>query len=523
MTTVLFRSSLLVIAALAPLAIAQEPPVPPAAPITPVAPVAPVAPIGPVAPAPPVPPAVLEDLAIVDLEAAIERAQEALHEAEPHLADLDMHLARKLSHPSFHGPDAPMLAGQIDKLARQMAFLAQPPPAQPPQPPQPPRKFEYGRYNPERNSEESLYRAGTRHLDRREYEPAIAAFDAAASKKGSKADGAHYWKAYALAKLGRRDEALNVLAELQKSYANSRWLDDAKALGVEIRQASGQALSPESQSDEDVKLMAINALMQSDPERVVPLLEKILSRGGSPKLKEQALFVLAQSRTPQARDLVVQFAKGKGNPDIQYKAVEYLGIHGGANTVQLLAEIYGSTNDANLKRRILHSFMTAGDRERLFNVAKTEPDVNLRREAIQLLGASKGLQELGQLYTTETNTEVREAIMQGLFVGGAHDKIMELARSEKEPKLRRQAIHRLGAMGRSPQAAEALSAMYASETDNKVKREILHALFMQGNVSRIIEIARKETDPELRREAVQRLSMSKSKEATDFLVELLNK
>jgi hypothetical protein len=78
-------------------------------------------------------------------------------------------------------------------------------------------------------------------------------------------------------------------------------------------------------------------------------------------------------------------------------------------------------------------------------------------------------------------------------------------------------------MRRSSAANDALVAMYGTETDTQIKREILQALFVQGNVTKIIEIARKETDPQLKREAVHRLSNMKSKEATDFLVELLNK
>ena len=121
-------------------------------------------------------------------------------------------------------PPVPPLAGDMENLASQLAVLAQVRPAQPPQPPQPvpmpsPAR---GRYNPERSSEDSLYRNGQRHLDRREYDSAVEAFDAAAMKRGPKADGAHYWKAYALVKLGRRDEALATIAELQKSHSGSR-------------------------------------------------------------------------------------------------------------------------------------------------------------------------------------------------------------------------------------------------------------------------------------------------------------
>ncbi|MGH7247667.1 MAG: tetratricopeptide repeat protein, partial [Pseudomonadota bacterium] len=178
-----------------------------------------------------------------------------------------------------------------------------------------------------RNSEDRLqeaYRRGKDALDRRQYEKALSDFDRVIDAKASRADGALYWKAYALNKLGRRPEALAALSEISKTYPKSAWLNDAKALAAEVSQAAGQGVSPENQSDEDLKLMAINSLINSDPDRTVPLLDKLLAEPkNSPKLKERALFVLAQSRSPKAREILAQYAKGGANPDVQMKAVEY--------------------------------------------------------------------------------------------------------------------------------------------------------------------------------------------------------
>ena len=57
--------------------------------------------------------------------------------------------------------------------------------------------------------------------------------------KWSRNDGVFYWKAYALNKLGKRDEAQAALAEIPKQFPQSRWINDAKALQVEIQQAKG--------------------------------------------------------------------------------------------------------------------------------------------------------------------------------------------------------------------------------------------------------------------------------------------
>ena len=194
--------------------------------------------------------------------------------------------------------------------------------------------------------DESDYRHGKSYLDRKSYDKAIDAFNRVIENKGSRADGALYWRAYAQNKLGKRDEALASLSELQKTYPKSRWLDDAKALEVEIRQKSGQPVSPESTADEDLKLMALQALSESDPERSIPMLEKILQSNNSPKLKERALFVLAQSHGQKSREVLASIAKGGSNPDLQSKAIEYLGVYGGHDNLQILVDVYKSSNDA---------------------------------------------------------------------------------------------------------------------------------------------------------------------------------
>ena len=53
--------------------------------------------------------------------------------------------------------------------------------------------------------------------------------------------------------------------------------------------------------------------------------------------------------------------------------------------------------------------------------------------------------------------------------------------------------------------------------------EVLNAFFVGGDAHELVEIARKETDPELKKAAVSKLSVMGSKEGTQYLMELLNK
>src|SRR5581483_9871607 len=197
------------------------------------------------------------------------------------------------------------------------------------------------------------------------YDRALADLDRLLTMTSSRTDAALYWKAYSLGKLGQRGDALTTLADFQKRFPDSRWLRDVKALDVELRQASGQRVSPDSESDDELKLMALRGLMNSDPDQAIATVEKMLAGPNSPKVKERALFVLSQSRSPRARDIIAATAR-TGNPDLQLKAIRYLGVMGGPENRQLLADIYRSVNDPAVKRSILRSFMVANDRDRLF-------------------------------------------------------------------------------------------------------------------------------------------------------------
>jgi hypothetical protein len=369
---------------------------------------------------------------------------------------------------------------------------------------------------------DELYSDGREALDEDRYDRAAEKFSELASLNGPQTDAAMYWKAYAQNKLGKRDSALATIADLEKKYAQSRWIKDAKALEIEVRQSNGQPAHPESQPDEELKMLAITGLMNSDPQRAMPLLEKVLNGPGTPKEKSKALFVLAQNGSPQSREILARIARGESNPDLQRKAVEYLGMFGGQESRQTLATIYASTSDVSVKRAIIRSYMISGDKEHLFAAAKSEKDASLRADAIRQLGLVHAPEELRQLYATETSPEVKKDILQAFFLSGDAKFLAEAAQGEKDPEIRRSAIHNLGLVG-SEDARQALLAIYAKETNRENKEAVLNALFIQGNAHALVTIARGEKDPELKKTAVSKLALMNSKEGNDYLMEILQK
>lgn len=393
---------------------------------------------------------------------------------------------------------------------------------------------------------QELYDDGREDLDEDRYEKAAARFKLLADMNGPQTDAALYWKAYAENRMGKRDASLTTIADLKRRFPQSNWKKDGEALELEVRQSSGQKPNPEAENDKDLKILALQALLNSDPERAMPTVEKVLNGSSSPRDKAKVLFLVAQTGSPQGMEVLAKIARGQSNPELQRKAVEYLGMfggvrggveggveggvnggvggpkRGGANSRQLLAEVYASNADESVKRAVLRSYMLSGDRASLLAAAKSEKNESLRREAIRQLGLVHGTGELEQLYQAEGSSEVRREILQAFFLAGDAKRLVAAAQGEKDPELRRTAIRNLGLV-HSDDSAKALKTIYDKESDRGLKEEVLNAYFLQGNAAAIVAVARNEKDPELKRAAVQKLSLMHSKEATDFLMELLQK
>lgn len=303
------------------------------------------------------------------------------------------------------------------------------------------------------------YDEGTRALDARRYQDAVARFDTVIANNGTRADGAMYWRAYALNRLGRRDDALAQIATLRRQFPNSPWVKDAQALEIEVKQSNGKPVSPAQEANDDLKLMAINGLMNADPDRAIPLLDGLLKGPSSPQVKDRAMFVLTQSRSPQARAVLMQFAKGAGNPDLQVRAIRYIAMTGTPEARQELASIYSGTNDVNVKKTILHSLMRPESVDTLVEIVKNEKNAELRRDALRQIAMFGSSAQAEQLYTAEPSAENKDAVVDGLFA--------------------------------------------------------------RGDAKTLVDLARKETDPERKKHIVSRLSLMQSKDATDYLMELL--
>lgn len=279
---------------------------------------------------------------------------------------------------------------------------------------------------------EDSYAAGTRAMNEQRWQDAITVFDKIIDAKGAKADASLYWKAYALNKLSRREESAATCGQLRGEFPKSTWIKDCAALGignrtvhVVVRSRDGRtstSTSSSSSSDDDtfmigpmpptpptpptplswntgyrsgrgdsgdpnsdLKILALNSLMNQDATRAVPVIRELLNGNQSDAVKKQALFVLGQNKTPECQALLREIALGKQNPALQRQAMQMLAITQGKKANDTLAEIYRQSTDVKIKKSAISSMFISGDAQKLVELARGEKDLEMKRQIVSQL------------------------------------------------------------------------------------------------------------------------------------------
>src|ERR1700733_8713961 len=283
--------------------------------------------------------------------------------------------------------------------------------------------------------EDALYSDGTRAINDSHWAQAETIFNNIAQQHGARAEAALYWKAYAENKQGNPTRALETCSQLREAYPHGKWINECGALEIEIRGKSNDPLPPQAEQDEDLKLLALNSLMQQDESRALPVIQQILNGDKSEKLKSRAMFVLAQDQSPQAQALLGQVARGQQNPALQRKAIEMLAVGRGKQSADTLAAIYRESTNDEVKKAILHTYLIIGTPDPLAEAARHETNPELVRTAVHTLGAMGAGSQLLALYHDTNSSETKAEVISGLIPAGQKgaDALGSIAGSEQDP------------------------------------------------------------------------------------------
>ena len=185
--------------------------------------------------------------------------------------------------------------------------------------------------------------------------------------------------------------------------------------------------------DTDLRIQALGSLLQTNPDRVIPLLKEIALATKDTGEARRAVFVLAQSGTPEARTTVIEVARSGSEP-VRVAAVRELGRFGGADAWPELMEVY-STATPRVKTEVVSSLAILGhtaDTAALVGIAKTEPNLQVRNIAILTLGpvAVKTSRRCGSS-TSRSRRESRRTVLVALANARDDDELIRIASSKR--------------------------------------------------------------------------------------------
>jgi hypothetical protein len=340
------------------------------------------------------------------------------------------------------------------------------------------------------------YQDGQAALDHLQWQKAVSSFQGM-SEASAQAEGALYWKAFALYKAGQGRGALAPIAELRKTYPQSGWLPDAETLAAAIAQNAGAAAGKDAVAD--VRQNAVADQVRADSAHAAQILRAAVFGMDLPGVRQKALYSLSRESSPESHKIVLEVARGAANPDLQFYAISRLG----KSDPQAVFDLYKAV-DSNVKSFILSVLSSDRESVRLMKIAAGETSDDLRLQALSSLVEVGTEAQVRQSLQSENAADVKTMIETRL--GNLHKWVTEqllALQTAKDPRERR-----MGAVGLTRGGDEsterALVAAYSSEKDAEVKGAIVFALSERKDYAALQTMAKSETDPGLK----ARLSMA---------------
>lgn len=262
-------------------------------------------------------------------------------------------------------------------------------------------------------ADDPTYVAGKKALDDQRWRDSILEFDKIIKARAKRADGAYYWKAYALNKMHRGAEAATTCEALRAKFPKSTWNKDCAALAIDSAVIAGDTsffnadtrphvnvrvhprIHVRYNDDEDndagnpeadMKVLALNSLLQQNPNAALPKLRAILASDAGTGLKKHVIFVLAQSKNPEASKIIDDAIRGKmDDPALQRQAILMNGIFHRSASNPTLVDVYKSTGDDGVKEAIISSLFIAHDATSMVSIARSEKDLERKRDIVSQL------------------------------------------------------------------------------------------------------------------------------------------
>jgi HEAT repeat protein len=414
---------------------------------------------------------------------------------------------------------------------------------------------------------DSLYRLGRQAINDGDYRQAANLLKQVVDKypQSDKAGESLYWRAWALSRLGtdRRnrtdlDDALKAIDQLQREYAKSPSATDGASLRTQIRSAqanlgdAGAAVEVTteakglsqargcsgSKADEEVRVAALEGLMNMNAADAVPILKSVLNQTDPCRmeLRKRAVWLLSQKQSADVAATLLQVARTDPSPDVRGDAVYWLSQSRSELAIPMLDSVLFSAGDEDIRKRAVFSLSQLANDDRARASLKRAADdekmpVDIRSDAIFWLGQQNlaDLEFFRTLFRKTHSADLRQKI---IFAVSQTERpeaaawLLDLARDKSfDVDIRNTAIFDLSQRRRVD--LDQLSTLYdQSKGEPKIQDQVLFVFSQRSEpaaVDKLMAVAKSDADIERRKQALFWLGQKNDPRVTKFLRDLISK
>ena len=435
-------------------------------------------------------------------------------------------------------------------------------------------------FDDQQDSAFSLWSAARRALNRGEYTNAANLFDDFTRRYAASryAGDAHYWGAFALYRTGDDQNlrrALTVLDAQKRRYPQALTARDAPTLRVRILtalarggdqtaaqelaqvaqppqppqpahpvepaqpQISTNTICPNADDDDDMRIAALNGLMQMDAANAVPILKRVLAKRDpcSAGLRRKAVFILSQKHGEDVENILLDVARNDPDREVRSQAVFWLSQVPSDRAVNMLDSILRTSTDEEIQKKAVFALSQqqnprAGEILRAY-VERPGVSTEVRADIIFQLGQRRGTENaafLRGLYARLTDEDLKEKVIFSLSQQGGDENarwLMDIALNEREPiEMRKKALFWVGQSGNTSAASiTALVGLYDRMQNTEMKETLIFVYSQRHEpeaLDKLIDIVRHEQNKELRKKALFWVGQSHDPRAARLLEEIIN-
>jgi len=188
------------------------------------------------------------------------------------------------------------------------------------------------------------------------------------------------------------------------------------------------------------------------------LVEKCFEAEGSKThLQGTLVFISSCHPGPKAPDFLKKVALGSYPGKVRESAVFWLGNYGDSKSLSYLKEIFAKVQDTGIKKQVVFSLQLSQQKEaveELIRIAKSEPNQDIRKNAVFWLGQKASAESIKALKDIIDEPKEESGLKdQAVFAISQLPKdksvpmLIDIAKTNKSPSVRKKAIFWLGQTG----------------------------------------------------------------------------